>query len=103
QNTYREISMAFLMLFLSFLMSPNILVKAFDKNVDIFREFYLVDEETEETEEKVVGVVDIVLKKHVMLLIVLKNIDIKRKQAFYNRILSMLFCPGEVAPPPEFS
>lgn len=95
--------MAFLMLFLSFLMSPTIMVTAIDKDVDISMVFNLVEEETKETKEKGVEVIDIFLKKPLLFLFGLNKIEIKRNQAFYNRILSTLYCPGEVAPPPEFS
>lgn len=90
------------MLFLSFIVAPTVLVTAVDDDLDVSMAFNLVEEETKETKEKSTTLVDDFLHKgHFLTLRDLK--EIKYSQTFYTTILANLYCPGEVAPPPEFS
>ena len=90
------------MLFLSFIVAPTVLVTAVDDDLDVSMAFNLVEEETKETKEKSTTLVDDFLHKgHFLTLRYLK--EIKYSQTFYTTILANLYCPGEVAPPPEFS
>jgi len=95
--------MAFLMLFLSFLMSPTVMVTAVDKEADISMVFNLAEEETKETKEKGAGLSDEFFKKSNLLVGSLELKEIKGSETFYIKILANLYCPGEVAPPPELS
>lgn len=102
ERTYRFIAFAFIMLFMSFIVAPTVLVTAVDNDLDLSMAFSLVEEETKETKEKSTSIVDDFF--HTGYSLPLSNLEeIKRAQTFYNSILAHLYCPGEVAPPPELS
>ena len=90
------------MLFLSFIVAPTVLVIAIDDDLDVSMAFNLVEEETKETKEKSTSIVDDFF--HAGYFLPLRSLEeIKGVQYFCNTILAHLYCPGEVAPPPEFS
>lgn len=89
------------MLFLSFIVAPTVLVTAIDDDMDVSMAFNLVEEETKETKEKSTTVVDDFL--HEGYFLPLRDLkEIKYSRTFYITFLAQLYCPGEVAPPPEF-
>lgn len=87
---------------MSFLTAPAVLVTIMDEDVDISMVFNLVEEETKETKEKsnLTGD-DFFHSGYRLPKLDPKGISIP--QTFYDQILSNLYLPGEVAPPPEFS
>jgi hypothetical protein len=102
QNTYRSIALAFIVLFLSFIFAPTVLVTAVDDDLDVTMAFNLVEEETKETKEKATSMMDDFF--HAGYFFPLSSLEeSKGAQNFFNSILAHLYCPGEVAPPPEFS
>lgn len=101
--TYRRISLAFLMLFVSFLVSPSLLVTLVDQDADISFVFALVEEETKESKEKNVLDTDEPFDNSVNPYFKTDEIKISVAQLSFIKILSSLYSPGEVAPPPEFS
>ncbi|MEX2595145.1 MAG: hypothetical protein WD426_20440 [Anditalea sp.] len=100
--TYRIISFAFLVLFLSFIVTPTILVSWIDEDVDISLVFTLVEEETKETNEKKSLNSDEAFERPNSVL-TYDLFEIKATEIFYCKILYNPYCPGEVAPPPELS
>jgi len=101
--TYRRISFAFLMLFVSFLVTPSLIVTLIDQNADISFVFALVEEETKESKEKSVVDSDEPFDKPLYPSFKRDGIKILVAQSSFIKILSSLYSPGEVAPPPEFS
>src|SRR5690606_24264585 len=102
EATYRFIAYAFIMLFLTFIVAPTVLVTALDDDMDVRMAFNLVEEETKETKEKSTSIVDDLF--HAGYSLPLRSLEeIKGVQHFCHTILAHLYCPGEVAPPPEFS
>jgi len=49
ESTYRFIAFAFITLFLSFIVTPTVLLTAIDDDLDVSMAFYLVEDETKET------------------------------------------------------
>ncbi len=91
-----------MMLFMSFLFAPTVLVTAVDDGLDISMAFNLVEEETKETKEKSTSITDDFFHTdHFVFLVDMK--EISNNQTFYNFVVAYLYCPGEVAPPPELS
>ncbi|HLT06111.1 MAG TPA: hypothetical protein VK014_01225 [Cyclobacteriaceae bacterium] len=85
---------------MSFIFAPTILVTAIDDDVDVSMVFNMVEEETKETKEKSTTYVDDLFHSA----FVLPSCEFetyKSTRAFYNSVLAHLYCPGEVAPPPE--
>lgn len=90
------------MLFLSFIFAPTVLVTAVDDDLDVSMVFNLVEEETKETKEKSTSITDDFFHtSHYISLGDLK--EITHSQTFHHCIVSYLYFPGEVAPPPELS
>ncbi len=90
------------MLFGSFIMTPTVLVTVVDHELEVGLAFNVVEEETKETKEKSSSVVDDLF--HTSYFLPSKPLTaIKGVNTFYDTILAHLHCPGEVAPPPEFS
>jgi len=79
------------------------MVTAVDKDADISMVFNLAEEETKETKEKSAGLSDEFFKKPNLLVESLELKEIKSSETLYIKILANLYCPGEVAPPPELS
>jgi hypothetical protein len=94
--------MAFLVLFLSFILAPTILVTWIDEDVDITMVYTLVEEETKETKEKKSVDWDETYERPNSAL-TFDNFASKAAGIFYCTIFYNPFCPGEVAPPPELS
>lgn len=90
------------MLFGSFIMAPTVLVTVVDHELEVGLASNIVEEETKETKEKSTSVVDDFFHTGYFLpstpLTAIKGVN-----TFYDTILAHLHCPGEVAPPPEFS
>ena len=79
------------------------MVTCIDEDADISMIFALVEEETKESNEKAgVDSDELYHKSHVTKLIAL-SLDKLSHAAFFSRHLDNLYCPGEIAPPPEFS
>lgn len=92
------------MLFVSFLVSPSLLVTLVDKEADISFVFALVEEETKESKEKSpAGDADEPFDRPVYPCFELDEVKTLSAQSSFNRILQSLYAPGEVAPPPELS
>lgn len=91
-----------MILFMSFIVAPTILVTAIDDNLDVSMAFNIVEEETKETKEKSNSIVDDFF--HAGYFYPSASLEkINGVQTFCNTILANLYCPGEVAPPPELS
>ena len=93
------------MLFMSFIITPTALVTWVDEDTDISMVFTLVEEEKENKETKEKGTHDsdeaFEKPKHSN-----PNIDvfeISVGDVFFSPNFYHPYCPGEVAPPPEFS
>lgn len=89
------------MLFMSFILTPTLLVTCMDDNVDISMVFALVEEETKESKEKSVLDSDEVFHKTPFPALGLHENETKTPSSFFVMQLCHIYCPGEIAPPPE--
>ena len=101
--TYRRISLSFLVLFASFLVTPTLLVTLVDREADILFVFALVEEESKESKEKNKVDKDEPYDKPVYPVFRWEDIKTQSTRYFSNNFLYNLYCPGEVAPPPELA
>ena len=88
------------MLFLAFITFPTILVTCIDGEAEIAMVFVLAEEETKEKDPKHA---DESYNKPDYPFFHRDLVEIDTPDTFYNEILTDLFSPGDIAPPPEFS
>lgn len=88
------------MLFLSFIIFPSILVTCIDDEADIAIVFVLAEEETKEKDPKHA---DESYKKPDYPILPGGLAEIDAPDTFYHEILTSLFSPGDIGPPPELS
>lgn len=91
------------MLFMSFIITPSVMVTCIDADIDISMVFALVEEETKESKDKSMMDADKVFQKTQFPVPGLNEIVTKKGNTFFIMNLCNLYCPGEIAPPPELS
>lgn len=88
---------------MAFIITPTVMVICIDADVDISMVFALVEEDTKESKEKSVLDSDEDFQKTLISLLGLDEKETKTTPTFFKMQLCNLYCPGEIAPPPELS
>lgn len=88
---------------MSFIVTPTLMVTCIDRDADISFVFALIEEETKESKEKGTLDSDEVFQKSYFPLVAFNGLEINQAFTFFEKVLNDLYCPGEIAPPPELS